>query len=148
MLSLNLPHTDLRLRKAQGKIQVWDHIRLKWITLTPEEWVRQQFTHWLVEHLGYPRARLAHEVSLRLGSMQRRCDAIVYDHEAKPLVILEFKAPHISISQATFDQTTRYNATLRVPYLIISNGMSHYCAHIDTDKSVAFLNEIPRFADL
>ncbi len=148
MLSLNLPHTDLKLRKTQGKIQVWDHIRQKWIILTPEEWVRQQFTHWLVEQLGYPRARLAHEISLQFGSMQRRCDAIVYDHEAKPLVILEFKAPHISISQSTFDQITRYNSVLRVPYLIISNGMKHYCAHIDTDKSVVFLDEIPRFADL
>ena len=148
MLSLNLPHTDLKLRKTQGKIQVWDHIRQKWIILTPEEWVRQQFTHWLVEQLGYPRARLAHEISLQFGSMQRRCDAIVYDHEVKPVVILEFKAPHISISQSTFDQITRYNSVLRVPYLIISNGMSHYCAHIDTDKSVVFLDEIPRFADL
>ncbi len=148
MLSLNLPHTDLRLRKSQAKLQVWDHIRLRWIILTPEEWVRQHFTHWMVESLGYPRARLAHEVSLQLGNLQKRCDAVVYDNEAKPLVILEFKAPHIEINQDTFDQITRYNSVLRVPYLIISNGMKHYCAHTDTNKNVAFLDGIPRFADL
>lgn len=144
MLKLNLPQVELKLEKRNDRICVWDHIRSKWIALTPEEWVRQHFTHWLVKDLGYPRARLGHEVTLQLNGMQRRCDAIYYAPDGHPHVIMEFKAPHVTISQKTFDQISRYNMTMQVPWLIVSNGISHYCAHIDKETNrVEFLKGIP-----
>jgi type I site-specific restriction endonuclease len=79
--------------------------------------------------------------------MQRRADAVFYDHEGRPLVIVEFKAPHISISQKTFDQISRYNIVLQVPYLIISNGLQHFCLHVRED-GMEFLREIPRYGEI
>ncbi len=147
MLTLNLPPADIRLERRGDRLYVWDHVRLRWLVLTPEEWVRQHFTHWMVESLGYPRARMAHEISLELNGQPRRADAVFYDAYGRPQIIMEFKAPHVAISQKTFDQITRYNMVLQVPYLIVSNGMQHYCCHVDTEK-VTFLRSIPHHNDL
>ena len=147
MLELNLPSADIRLERRDGRLFIWDFVRRRWVTLTPEEWVRQHFSHWMTEHLGYPLARLGHEISLELNGMQRRADAVFYDHEGLPLVIVEFKAPHISISQKTFDQISRYNMVLQVPYLIISNGLQHFCLHVRED-GMEFLSEIPRYGEI
>lgn len=142
MLELNLPHSDIRLERRDGRLYIWDHIRLRWIVLTPEEWVRQHFTHWMVERLGYPRARMGHEISLEQNGLRRRADAVFYDAIGRPCIIMEFKAPHITISQRTFDQITRYNMVLQVPYLIVSNGIQHYCCHVEKEKTT-FLKSIP-----
>ncbi len=147
MLTLNLPQTDIRLERRNDRLYIWDHVRLRWIVLTPEEWVRQHFTHWMVESLGYPLARMGHEISLEQNGQQRRADAVFYDAEGKPLIIMEFKAPHVALSQKTFDQITRYNMVLQVPYLIVSNGMQHYCCHVDSEK-VTFLRSIPHHDSL
>lgn len=147
MLELNLPSADIRLERRDGRLFIWDFVRRRWVTLTPEEWVRQHFSHWMTEHLGYPLARLGHEISLELNGMQRRADAVFYDHEGLPLVIVEFKAPHISISQKTFDQISHYNMVLQVPYLIISNGLQHFCLHVRED-GMEFLREIPRYGEI
>ena len=147
MLELNLPSADIRLERRDGRLFIWDFVRRRWVVLTPEEWVRQHFSHWMTEHLGYPLARLGHEISLELNGMQRRADAVFYDHEGLPLVIVEFKAPHISISQKTFDQISRYNMVLQVPYLIISNGLQHFCLHVRED-GMEFLSEIPRYGEI
>ena len=147
MLELNLPSADIRLERRDGRLFIWDFVRRRWVVLTPEEWVRQHFSHWMTEHLGYPLARLEHEISLEQNGMQRRADAVFYDHEGRPLVIVEFKAPHISISQKTFDQISRYNMVLQVPYLIISNGLQHFCLHVSED-GMEFLSEIPRYGEI
>ena len=147
MLELNLPSADIRLERRNGRLFIWDFVRRRWVTLTPEEWVRQHFSHWMTEHLGYPMARLGHEISLELNGMQRRADAVFYDREGRPLVIVEFKAPHIAISQKTFDQISRYNMVMQVPYLIISNGMQHYCCRVHEER-MEFLREIPRYEDI
>lgn len=147
MLELNLPHADIRLERRSGRLYIWDHIRLRWIVLTPEEWVRQHFTHWMVECLGYPRARMGHEISLEQNGLRRRADAVFYDADGRPCIIMEFKAPHITISQRTFDQITRYNMVLQVPYLIVSNGMQHYCCHVENER-VTFLKNIPHHDSL
>ena len=147
MLELNLPSADIRLERRNGRLFIWDFVRRRWVTLTPEEWVRQHFSHWMTEHLGYPMARLGHEISLELNGMQRRADAVFYDREGRPLVIVEFKAPHIAISQKTFDQISRYNMVMQVPYLIISNGMQHFCLHV-REEGMEFLREIPRYEDI
>ena len=147
MLELNLPSADIRLERRNGRLFIWDFVRRRWVTLTPEEWVRQHFSRWMTEHLGYPMARLGHEISLELNGMQRRADAVFYDREGRPLVIVEFKAPHIAISQKTFDQISRYNMVMQVPYLIISNGMQHFCLHVRED-GMEFLREIPRYGEI
>ena len=147
MLELKLPSADIRLERRDGRLFIWDFVRRRWMMLTPEEWVRQHFSHWMTEHLGYPLARLGHEISLEQNGMQRRADAVFYDREGLPLVIVEFKAPHISISQKTFDQISRYNMVLQVPYLIISNGLQHFCLHVRED-GLEFLREIPRYGEI
>ena len=147
MLELNLPSADIGLERRDGRLFIWDFVRRRWVVLTPEEWVRQHFSHWMTEHLGYPLARLGHEISLEQNGMQRRADAVFYDHEGRPLVIVEFKAPHIAISQKTFDQISRYNMVLQVPYLIISNGLQHFCLHVRED-GMEFLREIPRYGEI
>ena len=144
---LNLPHAELRIEQRYGHLCVWDHLRRRWIVLTPEEYIRQQFTHWMTDSLGYPSARLALEVSLELNGMKRRCDAVFYDRQSQPQIIIEFKAPHIHISQQTFNQICRYNMAMHVPLLIVSNGISHYCARIEKEK-VEFLREIPPYKEL
>ena len=105
--------------------------------------------HFLIEHRGYPKELLANEVSLSLNSTTKRCDTVLYDREARPRMIVEYKAPHIQLSQRTFDQVSRYNIVLRVPYLIVSNGIQHYCCRIDYEHGTyQFLPEIPAYADL
>ena len=147
MLKLNLPIAELKVERRKEKLSVWDHIRRRWVTLTPEEWVRQHFSHWMTEQLGYPSARLGHEISLEHNGMQRRADAVFYGQDGRPLVIMEFKAPHITISQKTFDQICRYNLVMQVPYLIISNGMQHFCCRIG-EEGMEFLREIPRCEEI
>ena len=147
MLKLNLPIAELKVERRKEKLSVWDHIRRRWVTLTPEEWVRQHFSHWMTEQLGYPSARLGHEISLEQNGMQRRADAVFYGQDGRPLVIMEFKAPHITISQKTFDQICRYNLVMQVPYLIISNGMQHFCCRIG-EEGMEFLREIPRCEEI
>ena len=144
---LNIPDTDLRLEKRGKDMYVWDFIRSKWIMLTPEEWVRQHFSHWMVESLGYPAGRLGHEISLKLNGMDKRCDAVFYDQQGKAQIIIEVKAPTVQISQRTYNQICRYNIVMQVPMLIVSNGLTHYCCRIENEK-VEFLKEIPPFKDL
>ena len=150
MIELNLPTFDYRLkRKADGNITIWDATRSRYVILTPEEWVRQHFVAFLVAHRDYPAGRIGNEISLSLNGRPRRCDTLVYDAQGAPLVLVEYKAPHISITQETFDQIVRYNMIFCVPYIIVSNGLSHYCCRIDYDnRTCVFLSQIPKYDEL
>ena len=149
MMTLNLPPAELRLSQREGHTLVFDFLRRRYVRLTPEEWVRQHFVHYLVHHKGYPQESLANEVSLTLKTTSKRCDTVLYDKEARPLAIMEYKAPNILLSQKTFDQITRYNIVLRVPYLMVSNGLQHYCCRVDYDTNVCtFLPEIPDYTTI
>lgn len=144
MQPLNLPKTDLRIAKQGQKLAVYDILRRKYVALTPEEWVRQHFVHYLISYKGFPAALMGTEVPLRLGSVQKRCDCVCYDRHMRPLVIVELKAPTVPLSQKVMDQICRYNMALHVPYLILSNGLQHVCAHIDYEKGeYRYLNDIP-----
>src|ERR1035437_5843021 len=123
MLQLNLPQYSFRIKKQNEKLVIFDSQRKRYVSLTPEEWVRQNFIRFMIEEKGYPAAYLAIEKQLNLNGMKKRCDAILYDNEAKPIMIIEFKAPKVPITQATFDQVAVYNAKLKVDLLIISNGI-------------------------
>ena len=137
------------MRENGSKHEIFDFLRRKYVTLTPEEWVRQHFTHYLVEHKGYPKGLLANEVELKAGEKRLRCDTLLYNKGLEPQMIIEYKAPEISITQHVFDQITVYNMLLRVPYLIVSNGLQHYCCRMDYDNATyAFLSDIPDYSAL
>ena len=111
--------------------------------------MRQHFVHFLVEHKGYPKGLLANEVELKIGEKRLRCDTILYNKEALPRMIIEYKAPTIQLQQKTFDQISAYNLLLKVDYLIVSNGMQHYCCQMDySQHTYRFLTEIPDYAAL
>ena len=143
---LNLPALELRLRIDEKILKVFDPLRSKYVALTPEEYVRQHFTAWMTGSLGYPASLMKNEVSLRLNNTRRRCDTVVFRSDGSPVVIVEYKAPTVVITQDVFDQIARYNMVLRSRYLIVSNGLHHYCCEMDYDnETYAFLPNIPHW---
>lgn len=147
---LSLPKTQMRLRRDKNTDYVYCPIRAKWLVLTPEEWVRQHFMAYLqTPPLNYPKSLIASEVSIRLMQLSRRCDTVVYNSSGKPVMIIEYKAPHVAITSETFNQIARYNLQLRVPWLIVSNGLRHYCCHTSGEtQSYTYIDHIPTYAEL
>ena len=149
MLSLNLPEFETKISLNKGKYVIWDVLRRKNVALTPEEWVRQHFIHYLIHHKGYPQSLMANEVQVSLNSTKKRCDTVLYRRDLTARMIIEYKAPDVEITQNVFDQITRYNMVLRADYLIVSNGINHYCCKIDYDnRSYSFLDVIPDYDKL
>ena len=148
-MQLNLPTYECRLREQNSRQQIFDVLRRRYVALTPEEWVRQHFVHYLIEHKGYPKGLLANEVDLRVGEKHLRCDTVLYDKALHPKIIVEYKAPEIAITQKVFNQITVYNMLLHVDYLIVSNGMQHYCCQMDYEQNrYTFLSDIPSYDNL
>ena len=150
MQQLNLPPFNIKVAEREGQTTISDFLRHRYLRLTPEEWVRQHFTHFLVEHKGYPTALLANEVTIDVNGVARRCDSVLYKAAGgMPRMIIEYKAPHIHITQSVFQQIYSYNSVLRADYLIVSNGINHYCCHVDYDNMrVDFLKDIPNYIEL
>lgn len=149
MLSLNLPAFDIKIDVRNGKSFIFDTIRKRYVALTPEEWVRQHFVHFLIDHKGYPQALLANEVMVKLNATTKRCDTVLYRRNLSARMIIEYKAPHVEITQPVFDQISRYNMVLKVDYLIVSNGMQHYCCLMDyNNQTYTFLKDIPDYHKL
>jgi hypothetical protein len=149
MYRLNLPSYETKFQEKGGKQLIFDFLRRKYVALTPEEWVRQHFTHYLVEQKGYPRGLMANEMELRLGEKRLRCDTLLYNRSLQPQMIIEYKAPTIQLQQRVFDQITAYNMLLHVDYLVVSNGLQHYCCRMDYEHhSYAFLRDIPHYTEL
>jgi type I site-specific restriction endonuclease len=144
MQQLNLPAYDLRTREREGQPEIFDVARRKFVALTPEEWVRQHFIQYLIREKNVSEGMIAVEKSLTLNKLTKRTDILVYGTNAKPVLIVECKAPSVKIDQKVFEQIGRYNLALRVQYLVVTNGLDHYCAKIDLGKkSFIFLEEIP-----
>ncbi len=150
MQQLNLPPFNIKVAEREGQTTIYDFLRHRYLRLTPEEWVRQHFTHFLVEHKGYPTALLANEVTIDVNGVARRCDSVLYKAAGgMPRMIIEYKAPHIHITQSVFQQIYSYNSVLRADYLIVSNGINHYCCHFYYDNMrVDFLKDIPNYIEL
>ncbi len=143
-MQLNLPDTHLRLRRSpDGASEVYDPLRKKWIRLTPEEWVRQHFTAYLNSVKGVPVSRMTNETTISLNGTVKRCDTVIYAHDLSPIAIVEYKAPSVAITRKVFDQIARYNLVLGTRYLIISNGLSHYCV-----GNGRLLPDIPPYSDM
>ena len=128
---------------------IFDVLRRKYVALTPEEWVRQHFVHFLIEHKGYPTALLANEIELRIGGKHLRADTLLYNKELRPHMLIEYKSPTIALTQKVFDQISAYNLLLHADYLIVSNGMQHLCCRMDYEQNTYhFLEEIPAYSEI
>jgi len=148
MLQLNLPSYNFKIKKVNETLYIFDSQRKKYVKLTPEEWVRQNFIRFLLEEKHFPSAYLAVEKELVFNGMKKRCDAVLYDGQAQPLMILEFKAPHVPLTQSVFDQVAVYNYRLNVEYFIVSNGLEHYCCRVIKEHTkFEFLKEIPDYTN-
>ena len=149
MFRLNLPQYEIKIGEKDGKRTIFDFLRRKYVALTPEEWVRQHFTHYLTTHKGYPKGLMGNEVELHVGEKRLRCDTVLYNKQGQPQMIIEYKAPTIQIQQKTFDQISVYNLLLHVDYLLVSNGLQHYCCKMDYDsQKYLFLKDIPNYQNL
>ena len=149
MIQLTLPPYQIRVKETHGRKQIFDILRRKYVALTPEEWVRQHFIHYLVEHKNYPSSLLANEVPLQIGEKRMRADSVLYDNQLHPRMIIEYKAPNITLTQKVFDQITIYNLLLHVDYLIVSNGMTTYICKMDYEKQTyKFLENIPNYENI
>lgn len=149
MYRLNLPSYSIKISGTQLKPTILDILRRKYVALTPEEWVRQHFVHYLIEHKNYPVSLLANEVKLQVGDKTLRADSVLYDKCLRPRMIVEYKAPSIKLTQKVFDQISVYNMILKVDYLIVSNGMESYCCKMDYEhQSYAFLQDIPDYHNI
>ena len=147
--ALSIPVYPLRMQQDdKGELSVFDPLRKKWVLLTPEEYVRQNFVQWLVSDRHYPAALLQNEVTVDVNGHKKRCDTLAFDREGKPLLIVEYKAPAIEITQDVFDQIYRYNLSLRARYLVVSNGKRQYCCRIDyKNETYHFIRQIPTFEE-
>ena len=149
MYSLNLPSYPTKITERGEKQLIFDFLRRKHVALTPEEWVRQHFVHYLVEHKGDPKNLLANEVELKVGDKKLRCDTLLYTQALQPRMIVEYKAPTIPLQQKTFDQISVYNLLLKVDYLVVSNGLQHYCCKMDyAQQRYVFLEQLPDYEKL
>jgi len=135
---------QIRLKQAQDKLYIFCLIRKKWFIYTPEEWVRQHVLNYLITDLGYSTSAIALEVIVPITGMKKRADIVIYQKE-KPLIMVECKAPHIGITQATFDQIARYNIILGSQFLMVTNGLNHFYCMMDFEqKRYNFLKELPK----
>ena len=149
MYELNLPKYGIKIANEHGHQTIFDVLRRKYVALTPEEWVRQHFVHYLIEHKGYPQSLMANEIQLAIGNKKLRCDSVLYDRSLKPRMIIEYKAPTVNITQKVFDQITIYNMLLHVDYLVVSNGIKHYCCRMDYEnQKYLFLEDIPDYQEI
>ena len=149
MHKLNLPEIRLRMEERQGKPFVFDEFRRRWVVLTPEEWVRQHFLHYLSGHKGFPRSLIAVEKKVDVNGLSQRFDLLVYDRKGQPLLVGEFKAPAVLVSQQAFDQAVRYNSSLGARYVLVSNGLAHYICRLDFPAGKAeYLGDIPSYVEL
>lgn len=138
-----------KTKENRGKTEVFDPVRKRFVTLTPEEEVRQMVLQQLIENLGMPPGLVAVEYPMKLNRLEKRCDIVVFSPQATPLMIVECKARHINLTQAVLDQIIRYNMALNAPYLLITNGVSQYSIRTNvSSETIEFLNFVPTYAQL
>lgn len=149
MFRLNLPAYQIKLSGTKVHPTIFDVLRRRYVALTPEEWVRQHFIHFLIEHKHYPASLLANEVQLKMADKSMRADSVLYNQHLQPRMIIEYKAPTIQISQKVFDQIMSYNILLHVDYLVVSNGLQTYCCKIDDEhEKYLFLEGVPDYQNI
>ena len=143
---LNLPPQPFKLVQSNGALYIFDGLRKKRLLLTPEEWVRQHFVSYLIQEKKYPKSLIKLEGGLKINQGQSRTDILVFDKDGLPFILVECKSSSVKIDQKVFDQAARYNILHRVKYLMVSNGLDHYCCEMDYEKhTYQFLKELPSY---
>jgi hypothetical protein len=146
MIKLNLPVFEFRIKDTGKRKSIFDEIRKKYVALTPEEWVRQNFVKYLIQHKNYPTGLISLEMAISINKNEKRCDIVVFEKTGKPMLLVECKSPNVEITQKSFDQAIVYNMRLNVKYLILTNGKKHFCWMINSiEKKLDFLDSIPEF---
>lgn len=148
-MKLNLPAYEFQTQKDGDDISIFDRLRKKFVALTPEENVRQHFVEYLIKERAFPAGLMNNEIAIVQNGIKRRCDTVVFDRTGEPLMIVEYKAPHVKITQEVFNQIYRYNLVLKVKYLVVTNGMVNYCCKVDYEnRHCHFLPNIPLYDSL
>ncbi len=146
MDALNLPPYSFKIVQESGKHKIFDPVRRKYLVLTPEEWVRQHFIQFLIQEKQYPQGLFKIESGVNHHQRKGRFDALFYNNEGLPMVLIECKAPNVPITKETFYQIGRYNSKLQVPFLVITNGLEHFFVEIDVQENrMKVLKEIPNY---
>ena len=146
MIPLNFPEYSFRFKNSENKTYVFDRIRKKFVVLQPEEWVRQHVVHFLIEEKKYPESLIQVEKQLIVNGLRKRYDIVMFNKDGSIFLIIECKAPKVTIDQSTFDQIARYNLALSAKYLMVTNGISHfYCQLNEEAESYHFLKELPEY---
>ncbi len=149
MEQLRLPSFPVRLKERNGRTFIFDALRGKYVSLTPEEWVRQHFVNFLINHKGYPAGLLSNEAALIAGGKPLRADTVLFDKRGNARMIIEYKAPSVDVTERVLRQISAYNTLLHAGYLVVSNGISHLCCRMDyASNDLLFLGDIPSFEDL
>lgn len=146
MQKLNFPAYSFRFKNSENKVLIFDEIRKKFVVLTPEEWVRQHVVQFLLQQKNYPKSYINVEKSIKINGLTKRYDIVVFEPYGKIFLLIECKAPEVTISQNTFDQIARYNMILEAKHLMVTNGVNHYFCQMDFEKEqYQFLRELPTF---
>jgi type I site-specific restriction-modification system R (restriction) subunit len=149
MEPLNLPTYLFRLKEDRGKKYIFDEIRRRFVLLTPEEWVRQHVVNFLISDKNFPKMLISVEKGFSSNRNRQRYDLLIYDRKGSPLMIVECKAPGMEINQQVFDQAGRYNNKHKATYMLITNGLKHYCCAISiSDRKYRFLHDVPDFREI
>ncbi|MRG48238.1 restriction endonuclease subunit R [Chitinophaga sp. SYP-B3965] len=134
MINIQFPPPDFRIQATDGQEMIFDPFRKKYVVLTPEEWVRQNFLNYLVKSLEYPGALMSIEKEMHLGELRKRCDIVIYSREAAPWMIVECKEMGVPLGLPVLEQIVRYNMALPVPYLVITNGSNTWCCKLNAEE--------------
>ena len=149
MKQLNLPQYSFKITGKEGSELIFDPVRRKYVKLTPEEWVRQNFVQYLVNEGKYPVGLLGVEVLFRFNKLKRRVDILVHNRSGEPAMIVECKSPDVKINDKVFDQIVCYNMGFKVPYIVVTNGIDHFACKIDhIEMKYEFLLVIPLYLDI
>jgi len=145
--ALNLPHHPFRITQKEEQYFIFDEVRRKHLVLTPEEWVRQHFIHYLIKEKKFPKSLIQIEGGLSLNQLQKRTDIVIFNTAGERIMVIECKAPSIKISQGVFDQAARYNSVHKAKWLVVTNGLMHCYAQIDHLASkFLFFEELPEYS--
>lgn len=146
MQKLNFPGYTFRFKNSENKISIFDEVRKKFLVLTPEEWVRQHVVRYLLEEKKYPKSHLNVEKNIKINGLTKRYDVVVFQPDGSIFLLVECKAPAVTISQSTFDQIARYNMSLNAAYMMVTNGLNHYFCRMDYElEKYHFLQNLPEY---
>ena len=146
MQKLNFPKYNFRFKSNENKTLIFDIIRKKFVILTPEEWVRQHTLHFLITEKKYPVSYINVEKQLLLNDTVKRYDIVIFKNDGDVEIIIECKAPSVTINQVSFDQIARYNLALNSNLLMVTNGLTHYFCKMDIkNKKYIFLRDLPKY---